>query len=83
MNHCAWRFMLFVEIRNGQLNTIQITYFLQASLALALSAPRDRMMDQESSLTLTVGLILVVYLVCNVPANLILLLDPGSVAIRQ
>ena len=81
MNHCAWRFMLFVEIRNGQLNTIQITYFLQASLAL--SAPRDRMMDQESSLTLTVGLILVVYLVCNVPANLILLLDPGSVAISQ
>ncbi len=40
-------------------------------------------MDQESSLTLTVGLILGVYLVCNVPANLILLLDPGSVAISQ
>ena len=40
------------------------------------------MMDQESSLTLTVGLILGVYLVCNVPANLILLMDPGLVAIR-
>ena len=40
-------------------------------------------MDQESSLTLTVGLILGVYLVCNVPANLILLLEPGSVPISQ
>ena len=34
----------------------------------------------QGSLTLTVGLILVTYLVCNVPANLILLLDPGSVS---
>ena len=37
-----------------------------------------RSSGQESSLTLTMGLILVSYLVCNVPANLILLLDPGA-----
>ena len=58
-------------------------YFVSVQASISLSAPRDRMMDQESSLTLTVGLILVVYLVCNVPANLILLLDPGSVDISQ
>ena len=33
---------------------------------------------QESSLTVTVAAILVSYLVCNVPANLILLLDPEA-----
>ena len=41
------------------------------------------MMDHEASLTLTVGLILVTYLVCNVPANLILLLDPRSVSVAN
>ena len=39
---------------------------------------RDRVMDQESSLTVTVAAILVSYLVCNIPANLILLLDPEA-----
>ena len=61
--------------RQNQKNTLT-----HLSPQVSLSSGRDRMMDHEASLTLTVGLILVTYLVCNVPANLILLLDPGSVS---
>ena len=61
--------------------TFKYIHSIQSSVSISVG--RDRMMDQESSLTLTVGLILGVYLVCNVPANLILLLDSGSVAISQ
>ena len=36
------------------------------------------MRDQEINLTITVGAILVSYVVCNLPANLILLVDPTA-----
>ena len=36
------------------------------------------MRDQELNLTITVGAILVSYVVCNLPANLILIVDPTA-----
>ena len=40
--------------------------------------PHDKILDQDSSLTITVAAILIVYLICNIPANLILLIDPSA-----
>ena len=39
---------------------------------------QGRMRDQELNLTITVGAILVSYVVCNLPANLILIVDPTA-----
>ena len=40
--------------------------------------PNDKILDQDSSLTVTVAAILISYLICNIPANLILLIDPSA-----
>ena len=39
---------------------------------------QGRMREQEINLTITVGAILASYLVCNLPANLILIVDPTA-----
>ena len=39
--------------------------------------------SQEDHMTLTVGVILVAYLICNLPASVVLLIDPSATKITQ